>query len=186
MQELNDLENEILERQNIEKRLRRELLTQQKKKTTSVRQITPMSMPMSTVKTVSQLKSSIASERNSINRLKNSVAKLKRAVSDLRRNNKPTVYNPTTLIATPIPEEPPFTEQDIENIEPTMAEEQPLNIEEPIINNNNSPYVSSSIDRMTELPPSYQSFPQPEYVLEPTSLPVNENIEEAEEDLNYR
>jgi hypothetical protein len=114
------------------------------------------------------------------------VAKLKRAVSDLRRNNKPTVYNPTTLIATPIPEEPPFTEQDIENIEPTMAEEQPLNIEEPIINNNNSPYVSSSIDRMTELPPSYQSFPQPEYVLEPTSLPVNENIEEAEEDLNYR
>ena len=64
-------------------------------------------------------------------------------------------------------------------------EEEPqiANAAEPLPINNNSPYVSSSIDRITDLPPSYQSFQQPNYVLEPTSLPVNENIEEAEEDL---
>jgi hypothetical protein len=199
LQELNDLENEILERQNIEKRLRRELLTHQKKKTTSLKP--SINMSQTNVKTVSHLKSSIANEKDSINRLKNSVAKLKRAVSELKRNNikttykstiyKPTVYKPMNMatpisIATPITiQEERFTEQDVENIEPMLEEEpQIANAAEPLPINNNSPYVSSSIDRITDLPPSYQSFQQPNYVLEPTSLPVNEKLEK--EDLSYR
>ena len=92
-----------------------------------------------------------------------------------------SIATPTTI------QEERFTEQDVENIEPILEEEpQITNEAEPLPINNNSPYVSSSIDRITDLPPSYHSFQQPEYVLEPTSLPVNENFKEEDGALSYR
>jgi hypothetical protein len=91
-----------------------------------------------------------------------------------------------------------FTEQDIENIEPEepvfveLAEPEPAFAESAVVvgpavtaAHNLPPYVSPALDRITSLPPSYRTFRQPTYVLEPTSLPINEQIGKAE-DLSYR
>ena len=184
LEELQRLESEILNRQNIEQRLRRELLSQPSAKAQSAKAQSASTKvkKQSTAQIKQSIKQSLARERSSIAKLKSSIARLKIAVSSLKRR-KPmsTAIKPMSVAIKPIYRKPisiyrkptsikttsvapVISEQDIENIEPiaTVAE----------------PYVSSEsvIMPVYSKPPSYSNSLPPSYSLDTiTALEPNAN-----------
>ena len=182
LEELQRLESEILNRQNIEQRLRRELLSQPsakaqsaKAQSTKLKSASTKVKKQSTAQIKQSIKQSLARERSSIAKLKSSIARLKIAVSSLKRRKpmstaiKPIYRKPISIYRKPISIKPTsvapvISEQDIENIEPiaTVAE----------------PYVSSEsvIMPVSSKPPSYNNSLPPSYSLDTiTALEPNAN-----------